>query len=45
MSQCHKISENGMEFEPEKKAAVTKMKVQAYLKELRAILGIIGFYR
>ena len=41
----HIVSNKGGEVDPEKVAAVSKTKIPRTLKELRAILGLVGFYR
>ena len=41
----HIVSNKGIEVDPEKVAAVSKMKSPRTIKELRAILGLVGFYR
>ena len=41
----HIVSNKGVEVDPEKVAAVSKMKSPRTIKELRAILGLGGFYR
>ena len=41
----HLVSNKGVEVDPEKVAAVSKMKSPRTIKELRAILGLVGFYR
>ena len=41
----HVISENGVEVDEEKVKAVEKMKSPTCLKEVRAVLGLVGFYR
>ena len=41
----HIVSNKGVEVDPEKVAAVSKMKNPRTIKELRAILGLVGFYR
>ena len=41
----HVIPENGVEVDEEKVKAVEKMKSPTCLKEVRAILGLVGFYR
>ena len=41
----HIVSNKGVEADPEKVAAVSKMKNPQAIKELRAILGLVGFYR
>ena len=41
----HIVSNQGVEVDPEKLAAVTKMKSPQTVRELRAILGLVGFYR
>ena len=41
----HIVSNKGVEKDPEKVAAVSKMKSPRTIKKLRAILGLVGFYR
>ena len=41
----HIVSNKGVEVDPEKVAAVSKIKSPRTIKELRAILGQVGFYR
>ena len=41
----HIISKDGVEVDPDKVSPVTNMKPPSNLKELRAILGLVGFYR
>ena len=41
----HIASNQGVEVDPEKVAAVSKMKIPRKIKELRAIFGLVGFYR
>ena len=41
----HIVSNKGVEVHPEKEAAVSKMKNPRTIKELRAILGLVAFYR
>ena len=41
----HVISEKRVEVDQEKLKAVEKMKAPTNLKEVRAILGLVGFYR
>ena len=41
----HIVSNKGVEVDPEKVAAVSKMKSPRTIKELRAILVLVGFYR
>ena len=41
----HIVSNQGVEVDPEKVVAVSKMKTPRTIKELRAILGLVGFYR
>ena len=41
----HIVSNQGVEVDPEKVAAVSKIKTPRTIKELRAILGRVGFYR
>ena len=41
----HIVSNQGVEVDPEKVAAVSKMKTPRTIKELRAILGLVSFYR
>ena len=41
----HIVSNQGVEVDPEKVAAVSKMKSPQKIKEVRAILGLVGFYR
>ena len=41
----HIISESGVEFDPEKVRAVEKMKESSSLKDVRAFLGLVGYYR
>ena len=41
---CHIISKDGVEVDPDKVAAVAKMKPLSNLKELRAIFGLVGIY-
>ena len=41
----HIVSSKGVEVDPEKVAAFIKMKSPRKIKELRAILGLLGFYR
>ena len=40
----HIISKDGVEVDPDKVSAVANMKPPSNLKELRAILGLVGFY-
>ena len=42
---CHNISKDGVEVDPDKVSAVANMKLPSNLKELRAILALVGFYR
>ena len=41
----HIVSNNGVEVDPEKLNAVKRIKDSHDIKQLRAILGLIGFYR
>ena len=41
----HIVSNQGLEVDPEKVAAVNKMKSPRTIKKLRAILGLVGLYR
>ena len=41
----HIISESGVEVDPEKVRAVERMKVPSSLKDVRAFLGLVGYYR
>ena len=41
----HIVSRKGVEVDPEKVSAVEKMKSPTTIKELRAVLGLVGFYR
>ena len=41
----HIVSNKGVEVDPEKVAAVSKMKSPRSINELRAILRLVGFYR
>ena len=41
----HVITEKGVEVDPEKVKAVQNMKTPTNLKEVRAVLGLVGFYR
>ena len=41
----HIVSNQGVEVDPEKVAAVSKRKSPRTKKELRAMLGLVGFYR
>ena len=41
----HIISKDGVEVDPDKVSAVANMKPPSNSKELRAILGLVGFYR
>ena len=41
----HIISKGGVEVDPDKISAVANMKPPSNLKELRATLGLVGFYR
>ena len=41
----HIVSNKGVEVDPEKVVAVSKMKSLRTIKESRAILGLVGFYR
>ena len=41
----HIISESGVEVDPEKEKAVEKMKELSSLKDVRAFLGLVGYYR
>ena len=41
----HIVSNQGVKVDPEKVAAVSKMQSSRTIKELRAILGLFGFYR
>ena len=41
----HIVSNQSVEVDPEKVAAVSKMKRPRTIKELRAILGLVDFYR
>ena len=41
----HIISEGGVEVDPEKVRAVEKMKEPSSLKDVRAFLGLVGYYR
>ena len=41
----HIISESGVEVDPEKVRAVEKMKELSSLKDVRAFLGLLGYYR
>ena len=41
----HIVSNQGVEVDPEKVATVSKMKSPRKIKEWRAILGLVGFYR
>ena len=41
----HIISKDGVELDPDKVSAVASMKLPSNLNELRAILGLVGFYR
>ena len=41
----HIISESGAEADPEKVSAVEKMKETSSLKDIRAFLGLVGYYR
>ena len=40
----HIVSNKGVQVDPEKVAAVSEMKNPRTIKELRAILGLVGFY-
>ena len=41
----HIISESGVEVDPEKVRAVEKMKEPSSMKDVRAFLGLVGYYR
>ena len=41
----HFISESGAEVDPEKLRAVEKMKKTSSIKDIRAFLGLVGYYR
>ena len=41
----HIVSRMGVEVDPEKVSAVEKKKTPTTVKELRAVLGLVGFYR
>ena len=41
----HTVSKDGVEVDPDKVSAVANMKPPLNLKEIRAILGLVGFYR
>ena len=41
----HIVSNQGIEVDPKKVAAVSKKKSPRTIKELRAMLGLVGFYR
>ena len=41
----HIISESGVEVDPEKEKAVERMKELSSLKDVRAFLGLVGYYR
>ena len=41
----HIISESGVEVDPEKLRAVERMKKPSSLKDVRAFLGLVGYYR
>ena len=41
----HIVSNKSVEVDPEKVTAVSKMKSPQTIKELRAIIGLVGFYR
>ena len=41
----HIISESGFEVDPEKVRAVEEMKESSSLKDVRAFLGLVGYYR
>ena len=41
----HIISKDGVKVDPDKVSAEANMKTASNLKELRAILGLVGFYR
>ena len=41
----HIISESGFEVDPEKVRAIEKMKEPSSLKDVRAFLGLVGYYR
>ena len=41
----HTVSNKGVEVDPEKVAAVSKMKSSRTVIEMRDILGLFGFYR
>ena len=41
----HIISESGVEVNPEKVRAVERMKDPSSLKDFRAFLGLVGYYR
>ena len=41
----HIISESGVKVDPEKERTVKRMKEPSSLKDIRAFLGLVGYYR